>query len=72
MAKDLLLIALKRNLATAEELGQTDRAKALKKRIAVQEKAEAPKPEPEPAPKSEPKSVNITVNNLAAPNKGNK
>lgn len=68
MAKDLLLLALKRNLATAEELGQTDRAKALKKRIAVQEKAEAPKPEPEP----EPKTVNITVNNLAAPNKGNK
>lgn len=46
MAKDLLLIALKRNLATAEELGQTDRAKALKKRIAVHEKSSAP---PEPA-----------------------
>lgn len=55
MAKDLLLIALKRNLATAEELGQTDRAKLLKKRIAEQEKAAKAELPAEPAPEPEPK-----------------
>lgn len=62
MANDLLN-ELNRNLKSAEEVGDAEWTKRLKKRIAQLEKDDAPKPEPA-------KPVNPTVSNLAAPNKG--
>lgn len=41
MPKDLLKIALERNIATAEELGDKDRVKALKAKLAAHQKLAA-------------------------------